>query len=60
MRLLEAASYDDAILSTTSSRPGSARNTSEKGNPGGGITVGVTDGLVTYRVRSALRAKTGS
>ena len=47
MRRLEAASYDDAIFKRMSSRPGSARNTSENGSPGSGTIVGVSDGTGT-------------
>jgi len=47
MRRLDALSYAEAILTRTSSLPGSARITSEKGNPGSGIVVGVWDGFET-------------
>ena len=43
----EAASYDEAILSTRSSFPGSARKTSENGNPGAGISVGCSEATPT-------------
>jgi hypothetical protein len=43
MRRLDAASYAEAILRRTSSLPGSDRNTSEKGNPGGGMLVATLD-----------------
>ena len=46
-RRFEAASYAEAIFRSTSSLPGSARNTNEKGNPGSGMTVGVSEGTVT-------------
>src|SRR5262245_39170640 len=46
-RRREAASYAEAILSTTSSRPGSARNTREKGRPGAGMAVGWSDAAAT-------------
>ena len=39
-RRFEAASYAEAILSTRSSSPGSARNTSENGRPGAASGVG--------------------
>jgi hypothetical protein len=45
MRRLAAFSYADAIFNSTSSLPGSARNTSENGRPGGGMCVGVCDGF---------------
>ena len=47
IRRRDAISYAEAILRTTSSLPGSARNTSENGSPGSGIGVGVWDGADT-------------
>jgi hypothetical protein len=46
-RRFEAASYAEAIFRRTSSRPGSARNTNEKGSPGAGMVVGVLEGTGT-------------
>ena len=46
-RRFVAASYAEAIRRRTSSLPGSARNTSEKGNPGSGMVVGVSEGTGT-------------
>src|SRR5262245_47374054 len=60
MRRRDAASYAEATFSTTSSRPGSARNTSENGRPGSGSVVGVLDGTGAYRIASGVSESTGS
>ena len=44
----------------TSSLPGSARKTREKGKPGAGKVVGVLLAVGTYRFLSALNVNTGS
>jgi len=46
-RRFEAASYAEATFRRTSSLPGSARNTNEKGNPGSVMVVGLSEGTGT-------------
>src|ERR1019366_6611558 len=60
VRRLEAASYAEAIFKMTSSFPGSARKTREKGRPGAGKVIGVLLLVEMYRFLSALNTKTGS